>query len=326
MAPEERDDEDGETRVRSREARVLRVRREAGAVAAENGDPRSRLYTVLGFAEADAAPDEPEVARLLPVSEPVHPETVRTSLEAPAAPPAPPSARSPFLPAPSSTTDASPDPPPADPVADPAGREVASEPHTVSLKLMAAHAARVESRQRRAARQSRTQRAGTGAAVALVLAGVVTFSALSSIDEGSAFDITPAASSITQGFGFGTLEAQRAADKRDAGEARERRAQRRTPAKRRASPAKGPDAQPPAASPPPRETPDRDAGPAREERRRPASSPQAQAPRPQPQQSPRPQQRPQPQQKATPKPAPIKPARPAPSGGGDPSLGSGPGL
>lgn len=314
MTPEQRDKEHAGSRERSREAKVLRVRREGAALTAEPGEPRSRPYTVLGFVEPDAArsPPGPDLSP---------PEAVTT-------PPTAPAELSPTLSPSTASQPARPASAPAAPsVADAAMRGSSGEPRTVSLKLLAAHAARVGSRQRRAARQSRTQRAGTGAAIALVLAGGVTFSALSSIDEGSAFDITPAASAITQSFGFGTLEAQRAADKRDAGgsAARKRRRAERPARERAVSPAKSPAAQPATASPPRRQTPERNRAPARDERRTPARRPQAQAPprpRPQPQQRPQPQ----PQQKATPKPAPIRPAKPPPSSGGDPALGSGPGL
>lgn len=331
VIPEKRDDEDRGSHVRSREALVLRVRREEAALRAEHDGASSPRYTVLGFAEPDAV-------RLRLAPELLAPDFVDLSREAPA------------FPGDDALTEAHASPPAASPgpvSRTPAQRspaatasavtDLAAEPLPVPLELMAAHAARVDTRQRRAARQSKTRTAGTGAAIALVLAGGVAFSALSSFDEGTASDITPVASSISQSLGLGAIGAQRAADRRSQIRADARRQAQLRARARKSRPATRTDAQPAVAAPPKRQQP---SGASKPKRRSPSSGKQAPAARsPAPKaQAPRPQQQPQasqpkPKQQSPPKatqkpatPAPIRPAKPAPSGGGDPSLGSGPGL
>jgi len=326
VIPEKRDDEDRGSRVRSREALVLRVRREEAALRAEHDGASSPRYTVLGFAEPDGV-------RLRLAPELLAPEFVDLSREAPA------------FPGDDALTEAHASPPaaPPGPVSrTPAQRspdatasavtDLAAEPLPVPLELMAAHAARVDTRQRRAARQSKTRTAGTSAAIALVLAGGVAFSALSSFDEGTVSDITPVASSISESFGLGAIGAQRAADRRSQIRADARRQAQLRARARKSRPATRTDAQPAIAAPPKQQQP---SGASKPKRRSPSSGNQAPAaPAPAPKaQAPRPQQQPQASQpkpkQQSPQPAtpaPVRPAKPAPSGGGDPSLGSGPGL
>lgn len=328
VIPEKRDDEDRGSRVRSREALVLRVRREEAALRAEHDGASSPRYTVLGFAEPDAV-------RLRLAPELLAPEFVDLSREAPAFPgddalaeahasppaaPRGPISRTPAQRSPAATASAVTD--------------LAAEPLPVPLELMAAHAARVDTRQRRAARQSKTRTAGTGAAIALVVAGGVAFSALSSFDEGTVSDITPVASSLSESLGLGAIGAQRAADRRSQIRADARRQAQLRARARKSRPATRTDAQPAVATPP------KPSGASKPKRRSPSSGNQAPAaPAPAPKaQAPRPQQQPQasqpkPKQQSPPKvtqkpatPAPVQPAKPVPSGGGAPSLGSGPGL
>jgi hypothetical protein len=336
VIPEKRDDEDRGSRVRSREALVLRVRREEAALRAEHDGASSPRYTVLGFAEPDAV-------RLRLAPELLASDFVDLSREAPAfpgddalteahassraAPPGPVS-RTPAQRSPAATASAVTD--------------LAAEPLPVPLELMAAHAARVDTRQRRAARQSKTRTAGTGAAIAVVLAGGVAFSALSSFDEGTVSDITPVASSISESLGLGAIGAQRAADRRSQIRADARRQAQLRARARKSRPATRTDAQPAVAAPPKKQQP---SGASKPKKRRspssgnqapaaPAPAPTAQAPRPQPQASqqspPKVTQKPTTTAPAptttTPGPTTTTPVRPAPSGGGDPSLGSGPGL